>query len=112
MPKGAKNTIRPDSADSSKERLVKAATELFARRGFDGVTIRDLAEAANVNVAAVHYHFGGKNELYAAVIEEVFAPVESLLKEQEQAIILARESRDPLEAKQALTCPHDAPLSR
>ena len=103
MARAAKNTTRSDAADSSKERLVKAATELFAHRGFDGVTIRDLAEAANVNVAAVHYHFGGKNELYGAVIEEVFAPLESLLGQQEQAIALARESRDPKVAKQALT---------
>jgi TetR/AcrR family transcriptional regulator, regulator of cefoperazone and chloramphenicol sensitivity len=91
-----------DPADSSKERLLKAATELFARRGFDGVSIRELAEAANVNVAAVHYHFGGKTELYRAVIEAVFAPLRSVLTAQQQAIALARESSEPSAVRQAL----------
>ena len=41
-------------------RLLDAAIELFARRGFHGTTMRDIAERAGANVAAGHYHFGSK----------------------------------------------------
>lgn len=94
----------PGRTDPTELRLIRAATELFAHRGFDGVTIRDLAEAATVNVAAVHYHFGGKRELYAAVIESVFAPLKAVLNAQREAIALARCSAEPTAARQALEC--------
>jgi AcrR family transcriptional regulator len=91
-----------DAADSGRERLLKVATELFALRGLEGVTIRELAEAAAVNVAAVHYHFGGKGELYAAVIEQVFSPLSTLLATTEPFIEKARASGDPKVAREAL----------
>ncbi|MEQ1877769.1 MAG: TetR family transcriptional regulator, partial [Bdellovibrionia bacterium] len=59
-----------DSKDPTREQLMKAASHLFAKHGFDGVTVRDIAQAAEVNVAAVSYHFEGKEGLYRAVIEE------------------------------------------
>jgi AcrR family transcriptional regulator len=51
-----------------KERLLDAAEELFAEKGFNGTSVRDITTQANGNVAAVNYHFGGKEKLY----EEVF----------------------------------------
>jgi TetR/AcrR family transcriptional regulator, regulator of cefoperazone and chloramphenicol sensitivity len=66
------------SAERTRERLIEVGTELFATRGLEGTTIRDLAEAADVNVAAVHYHFGGKEQLYAAVVDRVFAAMKDL----------------------------------
>jgi len=53
---------------STKERILGAAEELFARHGFDGASLRQLTAAAGVNLAAVNYHFGSKDRL----IEEVF----------------------------------------
>jgi TetR/AcrR family transcriptional regulator, regulator of cefoperazone and chloramphenicol sensitivity len=50
------------------ERLLNAATRLFADRGFSKVTVRDICRTARANVAAVNYHFGGKAGLYDAVI--------------------------------------------
>jgi len=55
-------------ARSTKERLLDSAEALFAERGYDSVSIRDLAADADVNVAAVNYHFQGKEKLYEAVI--------------------------------------------
>ncbi len=52
----------------TRDRLLWTAMKLFGARGFDGVAVRDIAKAANANVAAVNYHFGGKWDLYLAVI--------------------------------------------
>jgi AcrR family transcriptional regulator len=49
--------------DRARERLLETARDLFGRQGVDEVTVRDLAEAANVNVAAVNYYFGSKDGL-------------------------------------------------
>ncbi len=51
-----------------KEKLLDAAESLFACKGFDEVSIRELAAAADVNVAAVNYHFQGKENLFHEVI--------------------------------------------
>lgn len=56
-----------------RERILKAAASAFSQRGFHGVTIRDLAQQANVNLAAINYHFRTKEELYAAVIDTALA---------------------------------------
>ena len=59
------------SGADTRERLFQAGLVLFGRHGFDGVTTRALAEAAGVNLAAIPYHFGGKEGVYAAVAEHV-----------------------------------------
>lgn len=41
-----------------------AALKLFVEKGYDGTSIRDVADAANVNLAAISYHFGGKAGLH------------------------------------------------
>src|SRR5215475_8480886 len=53
---------------STKERILGAAETLFARHGFAGASLRQVTAAANVNLAAVNYHFGSKENL----INEVF----------------------------------------
>ena len=61
-----------DDKQTTKDRLLDAAEQLFAEKGFDGASIRDLAAAAGVNVAAVNYHFQGKDNLYREVIKRRF----------------------------------------
>lgn len=54
---------------SKRDRILDAAEELFAERGFDGVTLRQIASSAGVDVALANYHFGKKLELFNAVFE-------------------------------------------
>lgn len=56
---------------STRERLIEAAGRLFAEKGFEGSTIREICEDAGANVAAVNYHFGGKEGLYTEVVADV-----------------------------------------
>lgn len=52
-----------------RERILRAAIELFARQGFEQTTTRQIAEAAKSNVAAIKYYFGDKQGLIVAVME-------------------------------------------
>lgn len=52
----------------TRTRLLKAATRLFAERGFNHVSVRDICKAAGSNVASVNYHFGDKLGLYRELI--------------------------------------------
>lgn len=58
-----------DQGPGTKRRLLDAAAELFARRGFRDVAVRDICEQACANVAAVNYHFGSKEKLHQAALE-------------------------------------------
>lgn len=51
------------------ERILEVATKMFAEKGFDGTSTKEICRAAGVNVAAIHYHFESKENLYVAVIE-------------------------------------------
>jgi len=53
----------------TRDKLIEAATPLFAWKGFAGVSIRELSKAAGVNSALISYYFGGKEGLYADVLE-------------------------------------------
>lgn len=63
----------------SHERILQAATLLFAEYGYHGVSARQIADAVGLNVATVHYHTGGKRELYLSVVRRLY--------EQEQALV-------------------------
>lgn len=53
----------------TRARLLNAAARLFAERGVARVTVRDICQKARANVAAINYHFGGKDGLYDAVMQ-------------------------------------------
>ena len=57
----------PASADT-RQRLIDSAATLFAERGFENVTVREICKESNANVAAINYHFGDKAGLYRAVV--------------------------------------------
>ena len=60
--------MQPSAQFSTRQRILGAAEALFAERGFAGASLRQVTTAAKVNLAAVNYHFGSKDNL----IEEVF----------------------------------------
>jgi AcrR family transcriptional regulator len=64
----------------TRELLLKAASKLFAEKGFEAVTTRNLAEAADVNIAMIAYYFGSKEGLFKAMIEERFPKMVAKLR--------------------------------
>lgn len=52
-----------------KEHIMEVAIALFAEKGFEGTSIRDLAQQADVNIAMINYYFGSKEKLFVALLE-------------------------------------------
>jgi AcrR family transcriptional regulator len=67
----------PSDAPDPRQRLILEATRLFAERGFNAVTTREICAAAEVNPGAIHYHFGDKEGLYREVIYGPIAEIQS-----------------------------------
>jgi AcrR family transcriptional regulator len=59
----------------SKLRLLDAAEQLFAEKGFEMVSVRDVTQLAKANVAAVNYHFGSRDGLISLVVSRYITPV-------------------------------------
>lgn len=59
---------------ATRERLLACAEELFAQSGFESVSVRAICAAADANVAAVHYHFGTKEDLVVALLDDRLVP--------------------------------------
>ncbi len=55
-------------SDTTRDRIIEAAGEIFAERGFDATTVRDICQAAEANVAAVNYYFGDKQRLFVEAV--------------------------------------------
>lgn len=60
-----------NGADETRSRVLASAAALYAEKGIDGVTTREIAERAKANIAAVGYHFGGKDKLSVEVFRKV-----------------------------------------
>lgn len=60
-----------DSVDDTRQRLIDAGLSIFSHHNYEGATTRLIAEKAGVNLAAILYHFGGKEGLYKATISSV-----------------------------------------
>ena len=60
---------------STKTDILDAAELLFSTRGYDGTSVREITRLADVNVAAVHYHFGDKAEVLRGVTDRIVGPL-------------------------------------
>ena len=85
-----KAPIRQDGL-ATRADLLEVAGAIFAEHGFDKATSKEICERAGANIAAVNYHFGGKDGLYAAVLEEAHHRLVSL----ETVAAAARSRIDP-----------------
>ena len=68
---------------NKKQHIISHAIELFADKGFEATSIRDLAKVAEVNVAMVNYYFGSKEKLMEAIVEEKAAYMKDRIEELE-----------------------------
>ena|SRR5690349_12941636 len=59
------------ASSETRQRLIEAAAEVFAAEGFRCATVRQICARAKANVAAIHYHFGGKEEIYRELLREL-----------------------------------------
>src|SRR5215467_6712248 len=64
-----------------KDHIIDTAIELFATKGFEGTSIRDIAAAADVNLAMINYYFGSKEKLFEALVEKKAAATKGFLDE-------------------------------
>ncbi len=67
-----KNATPANMSPDGRERIIQAAFHLFAERGFYGVSISDVAEAAGLVKSSIYHHFENKDALYLAVLNETF----------------------------------------
>ncbi|MBU2869175.1 TetR/AcrR family transcriptional regulator [Colwellia sp. E2M01] len=74
---------------STKHKILDVADVLFANKGFNGTSLREITSQANVNLAAVNYHFGSKKELIKAVMSRY---MDELSPQLESALSLLCES--------------------
>jgi TetR/AcrR family transcriptional regulator, regulator of cefoperazone and chloramphenicol sensitivity len=83
------------ASERTREALIEAAAIVFAEKGYEGGSVRDITRKAHANQAAINYHFGGKEGLYRDVLRMAFAA----LKESD---VLDGERLDSLEPREAL----------
>jgi AcrR family transcriptional regulator len=68
-----KTTTSPpgSSAETTRRRILDAATQAFAKQGFSGASLRDIGKIAGINFQSIRYHFGSKEQLWEVVVKEL-----------------------------------------
>jgi AcrR family transcriptional regulator len=92
---------------STKERILDAAETLFAQHGFGGTSLRQVTTQADVNIAAVNYHFGSKENL----VNEVFRRRMDEMSGQRMARLRAAVDADPADLEGILAAFVEPPLA-
>ncbi len=82
-------------SEQTKAHIMRAAILLFTERGFEGSTLRDIANAAEVNMGLIRYHFGSKADLYRDTLAHVAEPYNRACL---QALEEAQDADAPLES--------------
>jgi TetR/AcrR family transcriptional regulator len=77
--------------DATRRALLEAGARLFPEKGYDGVSVEEIATRARVNKALISYHFGGKRGLYVAALESAFAEMAARLVAIEAETAEARD---------------------
>jgi AcrR family transcriptional regulator len=88
--------LRTRDADRTQQEILRAAMDEFSERGLGGARIDSIAERAGVNKRLIYYYFGGKDELFLAVLEQTYADI----REAERELHL--ETANPADAVRRL----------
>src|SRR5882724_1158422 len=83
---GRSPRVEQQRALDTRERIVVAALEAFAKRGFEGARTRDIAAGAKVNQGLITYHFSSKQDLWKAAVDHIFAIVAESLGDRIRAL--------------------------
>jgi AcrR family transcriptional regulator len=89
-------------AERSKEAILRAAGDLFAEEGFDGVSLGQIAGKAGLSRGTPSYFFGSKAELYRAVLERAFEERESATERACEALLTWASSEDDVPIRDPL----------
>ncbi|MFO1425846.1 MAG: TetR family transcriptional regulator [Steroidobacteraceae bacterium] len=92
---------RPGRGRPTADRILDAAEKLFARRGFHGVSVRDITQEAGVDVALVNYHFGSKQALLDHVLTRRSVPLNAERMQRLEAC-LARAGTAPPDIEEVI----------
>jgi len=95
-------SVRVSEQEDARARLIDVAIKLFAEKGYEGTSVRDLATAAGVNVAAVSYHFGSKDELYHEALRACLAPCGEMRERMQKHLDAALKNGSRKAAEEAL----------
>ena len=87
----AKHECQTPECEDTHDRILSAAQKLFADRGFDATSVRDITTEAGCNVASVNYHFGGKDKLYL----ETFRSMLTVLRDRRLELMGELMEREP-----------------
>jgi AcrR family transcriptional regulator len=93
-------TARALQSESTRERIVQAATQLFLRKGFAATSIADLAEAVEVTKGALYHHFESKEAIFSAVVGAIKRTWRNAVAREVVA------SRDPIQMLEKLLESH------
>jgi AcrR family transcriptional regulator len=75
IPRGSAAMRKPKAPEANRARIVEAAIDEFAARGFKGASMDAIAARTNTTRALINYYFGSKEKLYIAVLEQVYAEI-------------------------------------
>lgn len=82
--------------DATQQRILDAATEVFAIKGFSAAKMADVVAGSSASVGSIYHHFGGKDELYLAIFEPMATAVDRRIEAaMEQAGLEAGTDTDP-----------------
>jgi AcrR family transcriptional regulator len=85
-----------EAPGSTKARILTAAEEVFAARGFQGASTREIAARAGVNISSLHYHWESKETLYYGVFRNIYDQIVALLRDTLAPLLSRQGKRDAI----------------